>query len=281
MWPVDKPAGPTSHDVVATVRRRLPRRVKVGHSGTLDPFATGLLLVMVGRATRLSPYLTGLDKTYLADVRTGFTSASGDPEGPIAPSGPPADAGAVAAVLPGFVGTVRQRVPALSAVRVDGERLYERTRRGDVVDDLPEREVVVHGLRLLEDLGGGEVRIEVRCGSGTYVRSLVADIGAALGAGAYCTALRRTAIGTLGVEGAVAPEDVTADGGPDPLTALGHLPRRDLTPAEAREVLHGRPVPAGGEPEGDVALAAGGRLLAVARRAGDVLRPAVVLGAVA
>ena len=100
LWLVDKPAGPTSHDVVAGVRRRLGRKVKVGHTGTLDPFATGLLVLMVGRATRLAPLLTGLDKTYLATLRTGYTSESGDPEGPIARAGEPAGGGAIAAALP-------------------------------------------------------------------------------------------------------------------------------------------------------------------------------------
>lgn len=278
VWLVDKPAGPTSHDVVAAVRRALPRRTKVGHSGTLDPFATGLLVLMVGRATRLSPYLTGLDKTYLVDVRTGFTSASGDPEGPIAAAGAPATAERVAAALPAFVGALRQRVPALSAVRVGGERLYARARRGEAVAELPEREVDVHGLRLVEDLGGGEVRLEVRCGSGTYVRSLVADLGEALGTGAYCTALRRTAVGTLSVDDAVAPEEVGPRGGLEPLAALAHLPRRDLAADEARAVLHGRPLPSAGEPEGPVALAADGRLLAVGQAGPQGVRPAVVLG---
>jgi tRNA pseudouridine55 synthase len=279
LWLVDKPAGPTSHDVVAAVRRRLPRRAKVGHSGTLDPFATGLLVLMVGRATRLAPLLTGLDKTYLATVRTGFTSRSGDTEGPVERAGAPADAAALEAVLPAFVGTVRQRVPALSAVRVDGERLYRRTRRGDEVEALPEREVAIHSLRLVEDRGGGEFVLEVRCGSGTYVRALAGDLGEALGSGAYCTALRRTAVGPLSVDEAVPPESVGAEGGLDPLRALAHLPRRDLRPAEAADVAHGRAIPAAGEPEGPVALVSAGSLLAIGSAGGGAVRPSVVIGA--
>lgn len=278
LWRVDKPAGPTSHDVVAAVRRGLPRKTKVGHAGTLDPFATGLLLVMVGRATRLAPYLTGLDKTYRATLRTGATSASGDPEGPIAITGDPADGEAVARVLPEFLGAQRQRVPALSAVRVDGERLYARARRGEEVAELPEREVVIHSLRVVEDHGGGRVTVEARCGSGTYMRSLAADIGERLGCGAYCEALRRTAVGDLRVEDAVAPEAVAAEGGLPPLAGLGHLPVRELSREDAARARHGNPLPGGPGLEGTVALVEEGRLVALATAAADgVLRPSVVL----
>ncbi|WP_217920886.1 tRNA pseudouridine(55) synthase TruB [Miltoncostaea oceani] len=277
---VDKPAGPTSHDIVAAARRRLPRGTKVGHSGTLDPFATGLLVLMVGRATRLAPFLTGLDKTYLATVRTGFTSRSGDTEGPIEPAGPPASAEEVAAVLPGFVGRVRQRVPALSAVKVEGERLYAKVRRGEDVTDLPERDVAIHALRLVDDLGDGDFRLEVHCGSGTYVRRLASDIGESLGTGAYCTALRRTAVGVLSVDDAIAPDEVSLDAAVDPLRALGHMARRDLDPAEAADVLHGRAVPAAdaGADGGPVAMVADGRLIAVGAADGGALRPSVVIG---
>ncbi len=282
LWLVDKPAGPTSHDVVATARRRLPRRTKVGHSGTLDPFATGLLVLMVGRATRLAPFLTGLDKTYVATVRTGFTSRSGDTEGPVEPAGAPAGADDVAAVLPSFIGTLRQRVPALSAVKVGGERLYRRARRGEEIVDLPEREVSIHSLRLLDDLGDGEFRLEVHCGSGTYVRRLASDIGEALGTGAYCTALRRTMVGALSVDDAVAPEEVRPEGGLEPLAGLGHMARRDLDPGELEAVLHGRAVPAGAvAAEGEVALVADGHLVAVGETGDGAVRPSVVIGAAA
>jgi tRNA pseudouridine55 synthase len=277
VWLVDKPAGPTSHDIVAAVRRRLGRRVKVGHCGTLDPFATGLLVLVVGRATRLAPYLSSLAKTYLATVRTGFTSVTGDPEGPIAPSGRPATAAEVAEVLPGFLGRQAQRVPAYAAVRVDGERLYRRARRGEVVE-APERDITIDDLRLVRDLGDGAVEIEVRCGAGTYVRQLAGDIGERLGTGAYCAALRRTAVGRLSVEDAVAPDAVGPTGGLDPLAALGHLAVRELSPSELDAVANGRAVPGEGEEGLPVALAAEGRLVAVARADGaGALRPAVVL----
>ncbi|MGD9694608.1 MAG: tRNA pseudouridine(55) synthase TruB [Thermoleophilia bacterium] len=277
LWLVDKPAGPTSHDVVAAARRRLPRRTKVGHCGTLDPFATGLLVLAVGRATRLVPYLTALDKTYLATLRTGFTSETGDPEGPVEPAGAPASAGDLSALLPTFLGRTRQRVPAYSAVKVDGERLYRRARRGEAVE-APEREIEIHEIALAEDRGDGVFAVAVRCGKGTYIRQLAADIGEALGCGAYLTELRRTAVGAMSVEDAVAPDEVAAEGGLDPLSGLGHLARRELTEAEARDVAHGRPVPGGGGGGDPVALVRDGRLVAVARPSCGALRPAVVLG---
>ena len=278
LWLVDKPAGPTSHDIVALARRRLGRTVKVGHSGTLDPFATGLLVVMVGRATRLAPYLSGLDKTYLATVRTGFVSATLDPEGPIEASGAPVSAERIDDLLPGFAGLQLQRVPALSAVRVGGERLYAKARRGEDVD-LPEREVAIHAIRLVDDLGDGEVTIEVRCGAGTYIRRLASDIGERLGCGAYCSALRRTAIGGLSVDDAVSPDDVAPLGGLDPLRGLGHLPVRRLSAEETARVLHGGRVADAEAVEGPVALVGHeGRLVAVATHDGaGALRPAVVI----
>ena len=277
-WLGGKTAGPPSPAIVAAARRRLGgRTVKVGHCGTLDPFATGLLVVLVGRATRLAPYLSGLDKTYLATVRTGFTSATLDPEGPVEPSGAPASAERMREVLPGFVGRQLQRVPALSAVKVAGERLYARARRGEEVE-LPEREVVIRSAELVEDLGEGEFAIEVRCGSGTYIRRLAGDIGERLGCGAYCSALRRTAVGDMSVDDAVPVEAVAPGRGLDPLAGLGHLPRRSLTEEETARILHGGRV-ADGEPDGEaVALVSGGRLVAVAARAGGELRPTVVIG---
>lgn len=279
LWLVDKPAGPTSHDVVAMARRQVGRKVKVGHCGTLDPFATGLLVVLVGRATRLAPYLTGLDKTYLATVRTGFTSQTLDPEGPITAAGAPVGAAQVGEVLAEFVGSQEQRVPALSAVKVGGERLYARVRRGEEVDDLPVRDIDIHALRLVEDLGDGDALIEVHCGKGTYIRQLVADIGERLGCGAYCAALRRTAVGGLSVEDAVAPDRVGPEGGLSPLRGLGHLPVRALDDDEAARVLHGgRVAGTGGAPAEAVAMTWQGRVVAIGADDGTgSLRPSVVL----
>jgi tRNA pseudouridine55 synthase len=276
LWLIDKPAGPTSHDIVAGVRRRLGgRRVKVGHAGTLDPFATGLLVVLSGRATRLAPHLSGLDKRYLATVRLGAVSETLDPEGPITPTGAPVPAPeAVAAALPELTGPQRQRVPGLAAVRVDGERLYRLTRRGEE-PELPERDVVVHGLALVDVPGRDEVILDVHCSKGTYVRRLAADLGRILGCGAYCAALRRTAVGHLRIADAVGPEDVVAGGGRPPLEAVAHLPAHELDDAELGLVRHGRPVDGAGE--GPVALTHGGHLVAIARGDGATLRPSVVL----
>jgi len=277
VWLVDKPAGPTSHDVVAAIRRGLPKGTRVGHAGTLDPFATGLLVVLVGRATRLVPYLTGLDKTYVTRVRLGATSATGDPEGPIEATGRETpDMQALSAAVAALPGRRRQRVPALSAVRVDGERLYKRARRGETTD-LPEREIVVESARCLgADLAHGNFDLEVRVSKGTYIRRLVSDLGDDLGCGSYCETLRRTTVGALRVEDAVPPAGVTARGGVDPVIALSGLERRDLNPAEAHDARHGRTVP--GAASGPVALVADGCLIGVGHpREDGTLRPKVVL----
>jgi tRNA pseudouridine55 synthase len=183
----DKPAGKTSHDIVLAVRRE--RSGKVGHAGTLDPFATGLLLVLVGRATRLQRFLTGLPKTYLAKARLGWRSSTGDPDGELTETGRLPDS----LELP--TGTVRQRVPMTSAVRVGGERLYRKAHRGEVVET-PEREVEVYRAELLgSDAESAEYEIE--CSAGTYIRTLVETLD-----DAYCHELRRAAIGPFRIEDA-------------------------------------------------------------------------------
>jgi tRNA pseudouridine55 synthase len=183
----DKPAGVTSHDVVARVRRE--RGVKAGHAGTLDPFATGLLLVLLGRATRLQRFLVGLPKTYLATARLGWRSSTGDPDGELAQTDR----------IPGSLelptGTVRQRVPMTSAVRVGGERLYKKAHRGEVLET-PERDVEVHRAELLSS-DGERARYEIECSAGTYVRTLIETLQ-----DAYCEELRRIAIGPFRIEDA-------------------------------------------------------------------------------
>jgi len=181
----DKPAGVTSHDVVAKVRRE--RGAKAGHAGTLDPFATGLLLILLGRATRLQQFLVGLPKTYLATARLGWISSTGDPDGELTETGRVPDS----MELP--TGTVRQRVPMTSAVRVGGERLYKKAHRGEVVET-PERDVEVHRAELLSS-DSERAHYEIECSAGTYVRTLVETLD-----DAYCEALRRTAIGPFRVE---------------------------------------------------------------------------------
>jgi len=183
----DKPAGITSHDMVVRVRRE--RGCKAGHAGTLDPFATGLLLVLLGRATRLQRFLVGLPKTYIATARLGWRSSTGDPDGELT------ETGRVPESLELPTGRVRQRVPMTSAVRVEGERLYRKAHRGETVET-PEREIEVHRAELL-DSGAGTATFEIECSSGTYVRTLVETLG-----DAYCSELRRTAIGPFRVQDA-------------------------------------------------------------------------------
>ena len=251
----DKPAGVTSHDVVAAARRRLGRGVKVGHAGTLDPFATGLLLVLVGRATRVQRYLMALPKRYETVARLGWTSTTGDPEGEIAPGRMPAEPFA----LP--TGTIRQRPPAYSAVKIGGQRAYALARRGEAVE-VPEREVQVERFDLLWR-EGDRAAFAIECSSGTYVRSLIADLG-----DAYCLELRRTAIGPFEV--ADADDDVVC-----PLDdALAFLPAVALDGEDARRAGHGVAVP--GEAAGPVRLRDEAGLIALAEPRGDgTLKPVV------
>jgi len=183
----DKPAGITSHDMVAQVRRE--RRCKVGHAGTLDPFATGLLLILLGRATRIQRHLVGLPKTYRATARLGWRSSTGDPDGELT------ETGAVPESLRLPTGTVRQRVPMTSAVRVGGERLYKKAHRGETVET-PERDVEVYRAELIEH-GAESATFEVECSAGTYIRTLLETLD-----DAYCSDLRRTAIGPFRIEDA-------------------------------------------------------------------------------
>jgi tRNA pseudouridine55 synthase len=183
----DKPVGITSHDMVARVRRE--RGCKAGHAGTLDPFATGLLLVLTGKATRLQRFLTGLPKTYVAKARLGWRSSTGDPDGELT------ETGRVPESLGLPTGKVRQRVPMTSAVRVGGERLYRKAHRGEVVET-PEREVDVYRADLLRH-EGDTATYEIECSTGTYIRTLIETLD-----DAYCAELRRTAIGPFRVENA-------------------------------------------------------------------------------
>jgi tRNA pseudouridine55 synthase len=196
---IDKPAGMTSHDVVAAVRRRLGG-IKTGHAGTLDPFATGLLLLLLGRATKAQRRLMELPKRYQVVARLGATSSTGDPEGEVTETGRmPPDPPPLA------TGRVRQRPPSHSAVKIEGERAYKRARRGERVQ-MPEREVTVYSFRQLwREPEAPPSRLaragfEVECAAGTYVRSLIADLH-----DAYCLELRRTAIGPFDVRDALAP----------------------------------------------------------------------------
>jgi tRNA pseudouridine55 synthase len=258
----DKPAGITSSGAVAEIRRMLgPRGVKVGHAGTLDPFATGLLLILVGRATRVQRFLMALPKRYQASARFGATSTTGDPEGEIVETGVVPQGGLD---LP--TGRLRQRPPAYSAVKVAGRRAYALARAGDTTLVLPRREIEVY--RFEETWREGDRRgFEIECSSGTYVRSLVADLG-----DAYCEQLRRTAIGSFEVS-AADPNAVI------PLArALEFLPEVRVDAERARRAGHGLSVPADRvQPDGVVVRLIGeAGLIALAEPSeGGELKPVV------
>jgi tRNA pseudouridine55 synthase len=254
---VDKPAGPSSFAVVADLRRRYG--TKAGHAGTLDPLATGLLLVLLGRSTRLARYLVGLDKRYRTEIRLGLRTSTGDGEGEAVEE----TAVATVAEILALEGEVELRVPAASAVKIEGERAYRLHRRGVAVE-MPLRCSTIHALRVVR-YAPPLVELDLHVSSGTYVRAIADALGG------HCRWLRRTAVGPFRVEDAD-PERVLP-----PLAALVHLPERRLDEEEARLVRTGRAIPGIGE--GPTALWAGeGELVAVGRAGGGEIRPETVLG---
>jgi tRNA pseudouridine55 synthase len=292
---VDKPSGPTSFEVVSRVKRAL-RAEKAGHTGTLDPLATGVLAVCVGDGVKLQQFLADGDKGYQAVVAFGAATATQDAEGEITERGDPSglDARAVRAALERFMGAIEQVPPMFSAVRVAGRRLHEAARAGEEVGRAP-RKVLVHGLELtdLSTCEGGLVRarITVRCGKGTYVRTLAADLGAALGVPAHLAELRRTAAGPFALAEAVPLEEVEQLARSDRPALLARLlpigealrgwPTIHLGPAQARDLGHGKALQIPGSPEGLCrALDLQGRLLAVCESRACVVRPVRVLPAI-
>ncbi|HEY7738259.1 MAG TPA: tRNA pseudouridine(55) synthase TruB [Candidatus Limnocylindria bacterium] len=229
---LDKPVGPTSHDMVGLVRRLSGLR-RIGHAGTLDPLASGVLPILVGPATRLSQELTGGRKRYDAIVRLGFRSQTDDAEGPIEAGEPPPDEDAVRAALPEFVGTFEQRPPAFSARKAGGVVAYQAARQGEALELTP-REVTIHAVRLL-DVSQGEgyldVHLDLETGSGTYIRSVARDLGERLGSGGYLHALRRTEAAGLSASEGHTPEALEA------LAAAGTLDEA-LIPVEQLLDLH-------------------------------------------
>ena len=270
---IDKPPGQTSHDVVDVVRRALGTR-KVGHAGTLDPMATGLLIVGVGRATRLLRFLGDLAKTYEGTARLGVETTTLDADGDVTVERPiAAGKDDVTHAMAALVGDSLQRPPAFSAVKVGGRKLYEAARKGEQLEAAP-RPIHVDAFELLS-MRSADVDFRVTCSSGTYVRVLLADVGDALDCGAHLTRLRRVAIGPFVVDDAVAPE---APGTPQPLArAVAHLPRVDLEVEEAVAAGHGRVLgPAGiAGPYG--VFAPDGALIGVYRDDGPKARPELIL----
>jgi tRNA pseudouridine55 synthase len=272
---IDKPAGVTSHDAVAAVRRALGTR-KVGHAGTLDPMATGLLVMGVGRGTRLLRFVGDLPKTYEGAFVLGITTDTLDAEGAVTARHEVAVGDAeVRRAMAALVGDSLQRPPAYSAVKVGGTKLMDAARRGEELEAAP-RPIRVDAFELASFAPAtAQARFRAVVSGGTYVRVLVADVGDALGCGAHLSALRRTAIGHLEVADASPPE---APGALLPLErALAHLPRLQLQAEEAVAASHGRPLgPAG--LDGPYAVAApGGALVGVYRDEGPMARPMVIL----
>jgi tRNA pseudouridine55 synthase len=282
----DKPAGMTSHDVVARVRRLAGQR-RVGHGGTLDPPATGVLVLALGRATRLLPFLPMEPKRYLARIAFGAETDTLDASGTVTATAAAdgVDAAAVRGALRGFLGPQQQVPPMVSAVKVGGERLYAKARRGESVERAA-RPIVVHALELVDFTGGErpEATVEVTCSGGTYVRSLAADLGRRLGTLAHLAALRRTAAGQFTERDAHTLADLEALGDGlarvvlAPARALGSIASRPLSAAEAAALAKGSTLPPSGRAEPVAALAPDGRLVAVIQDDAGRARSRVVLG---
>lgn len=278
---VDKPAGVTSFDVVAIVRRALGIK-SVGHTGTLDPFATGLLVVLTGKATRLSRFLDVFEKEYAATVRFGQSSSTDDPEGVLTPAlpGPPPrelEPVEVAAALDGFTRRYAQVPPDYSAKKIDGQRAYARARKGEEVV-LKAVDVTINWGKL-RSFEWPDARIDVSVSTGTYVRALARDLGEKLGVPAHCAELRRTRIGEFEVADAQTLEALQqgqVTGRLSMLELVPHLPKQLLDDVALAHVRHGRRVPTT-ETKGPIALVHAGELIAIAEVDDGLLQPTVVL----
>jgi tRNA pseudouridine55 synthase len=272
---IDKPPGVTSHDVVDSVRRALGTR-KVGHAGTLDPGATGILLVGVGRATRFLSYAQAAPKRYVAGARFGASTTTQDSSGEVVATATPTFSEEdLLGAIERFTGEIEQVPPMVSAVKIGGEKLYEKARRGEEVERAP-RPATIYELKLLKlDPSAAQATIEVLCSGGTYVRTLIHDLGASLGCGAHMTSLRRTAAAGFTEMDAIALDAVD----PSALRPLGdavrELPRVDVDADVARLVSFGRPlaIPVPVEPGGLVAVFHDDALIGVYVAGDDGLRP--------
>ncbi|MFG1778371.1 tRNA pseudouridine(55) synthase TruB [Micromonospora sp. NPDC049048] len=284
---VDKPGGMTSHDVVARIRR-LARTRRVGHGGTLDPMATGVLVIGVGRATRLLTYVIGAHKSYTATVRLGQATVTDDAEGDViatTPAGQVVTDEAIRAALTALTGEIDQVPSAVSAIKIDGQRAYKRVREGESVE-LPARRVTVSRLELLavrrDTPDVVDVDIDVTCSSGTYIRAIARDAGLALGVGGHLTALRRTAVGNFALAEA-ATLDELAERAPEvvnlPLAAAADrfFPRRDAGADEAKVLSHGGPLDPAGIPGPYAVFGPDGGLIAIVSERDGRARAEIVL----
>ncbi len=275
---VDKPAGRTSHDVVDLARRALGTR-RVGHAGTLDPFATGLLVLLVGRATRLAPYLDAEPKVYEATIAFGTETDSDDATGTVTREAPAPSESDVRAAIPALTGAIEQRPPAVSAKQVGGVRAHAAARQGTPLDLAPVR-VQVHAWGALA-FDGAALSASITCGGGTYVRALARDLGRATGSAAHCRALRRTRAGCFDVADAVPALDLR-ERGPSALRApvsglLPELVRTPLDEAGVQAIVQGRAIPALAAGARSALIGPDGALVAIAERRGDAWQPIVVL----
>ncbi len=241
-----KPPGPGSYDIIRHVKRCVGRKVKIGHAGTLDPLAEGVLVVCIGQATRLVDMVQSWPKQYATLARLGATSTTDDDEGQInetAVTVPPS-ADYIEQVVQRFVGVIEQVPPAYSAVKVAGQRAYKMARAGQMPDLAPKK-VTIHSLEIVE-YEYPRLRLRISCGSGTYIRSLVRDIGAELGVGGYCEKIVREAVGPFNADRAIGPDQINTDNIEqfviDPIEALPSEVRITVTDEQVRELAHGRTI---------------------------------------
>ncbi len=275
---IDKPVGPTSFDIVARVRRDL-RVKKAGHCGTLDPAAGGVLLIVVGKATRLAEYTAHYRKKYQAVIHMGLSTDTDDAEGEILAQNdvPELSSEDIENVLAGFTGEIEQRVPAYSAVKIGGERLYKKARRGDEFET-PLRKVMIHGIKLIS-FNTPKLSISIECAGGTYVRALARDIGEKLGCGAHLSNLTRTAVGPYSLDLACVPDSVAdlSENGSCfvPFDAmLPDMQTLELDYDSATEITYGKPLPAReGIVPGLIKLYYGPTLIAVVAFDGEDIKP--------
>jgi tRNA pseudouridine55 synthase len=276
---VDKPVGPTSHDVVAIARRLLSTR-RVGHTGTLDPFASGLLLLCVNRATRVVEFLTGLHKVYQGSARLDAFTDTDDHTGAVLQrfdSWQSLDQAQIESSMRTLTGSIKQSPPAYSAKKVGGERLHRLARRGEMVE-LEPIEVEVQRFDLT-GMNLPTIEFEAEVSSGTYVRAMARDLGRALGTGGHLSALRRTRIGRFDVNAALTVEQLDHSEGVvgarlTMLEALAHMPRVDVDRAAAARLRRGQWISASDEPGSEpIVVASDGELVALARRRADLLMP--------